>query len=173
MALSERHDFNSSARANQLPKEVLLIEHNLGDARLAREAFRAPPGAVAESIHLYEAPDGATALAYLRRQGPYTRAPRPDIILLDLNLPRMSGLELLAQIKQDADLKVIPVIVLSSSDAGGCGEQLPAGRELLFQKTQRMGRIRQHREGHQGFLAQHGQPAGQRVEPRARPCEGA
>jgi chemotaxis family two-component system response regulator Rcp1 len=106
-------DFNSSARANHLPKVVLLVEDNPGDARLAREAFNATPGAVAERIHLYEASDGAAAMAYLRREG----APRPDIILIDINLPRMSGLELLAEIKEDADLKVIPVIVLSSSDA--------------------------------------------------------
>jgi CheY-like chemotaxis protein len=56
-------------------------------------------------------------LAFLRREGSHARAPRPDIILLDLNLPRMSGLELLAQIKEDADLKLIPVVVLSSSEA--------------------------------------------------------
>jgi len=66
---------------------------------------------------LYEAPDGADALAFLRREGSHAQASRPDIILLDLNLPGMSGLELLTKIKEDARLRMIPVIVLSSSEA--------------------------------------------------------
>jgi two-component system, chemotaxis family, response regulator Rcp1 len=116
-ALSLGQPISIRQREAILPKVVLLVEDNPGDARLAREALRATPGAVAERIHLYEASDGATAMAYLRREGSHARAPRPDIILIDINLPRMSGLELLAEIKEDADLKVIPVIVLSSSDA--------------------------------------------------------
>jgi two-component system, chemotaxis family, response regulator Rcp1 len=96
---------------------VLLVEDNPGDARLAREAFRALDGGVAERVHVYEAPDGADALTFLRREGAHARAARPDIILLDLNLLKMGGLELLAAIKRDARLRAIPVIVMSSSEA--------------------------------------------------------
>jgi CheY-like chemotaxis protein len=93
--------------------EVLLVEDNPGDARLARESFRD----VNESIRLHLASDGLEAMAFLRRQGAHIRARRPDIILLDLNLPKMDGREVLAQIKGDESLKMIPTIVLSSSES--------------------------------------------------------
>jgi two-component system, chemotaxis family, response regulator Rcp1 len=93
--------------------EVLLVEDNLGDVRLAREAFRD----VNRSIRLHLASDGIEALAFLRQQGAHLHAPRPDLILLDLNLPKMNGREVLAKIKADNSLKMIPTIVLSSSDA--------------------------------------------------------
>jgi CheY-like chemotaxis protein len=93
--------------------EVLLVEDNPGDVRLAREAFRDVNG----SIRLHLASDGMEALAFLRRQGSHLNAPRPDLILLDLNLPKMSGREVLAKIKEDSSLKTIPTIVLSSSEA--------------------------------------------------------
>jgi CheY-like chemotaxis protein len=92
--------------------EVLLVEDNPGDARLAREAFRD----VNRAIHLHLASDGLEAMAYLRRQGEHRDAARPDLILLDLNLPKMDGREVLALIKGDESLKMIPTIVLSSSE---------------------------------------------------------
>jgi chemotaxis family two-component system response regulator Rcp1 len=92
--------------------EVLLVEDNPGDARLAREAFRD----VNRAIHLHLASDGLEAMAYLRRQGEHHDAARPDLILLDLNLPKMDGREVLALIKGDESLKMIPTIVLSSSE---------------------------------------------------------
>jgi chemotaxis family two-component system response regulator Rcp1 len=96
----------------QKPTEVLLVEDNLGDVRLAREAFRD----VNSSIHLHLASDGIEAMAFLRRQGKHVDAPRPDLIVLDLNLPKMNGREVLAQIKSDKNLKMIPTVVLSSSE---------------------------------------------------------
>jgi CheY-like chemotaxis protein len=93
--------------------EVLLVEDNPGDARLTREAFRAANA----NVHVTVAADGVEAMAFLRQEGPHVDAPRPALILLDLNLPRMSGREVLACIKADQDLKAIPTIVLSSSDA--------------------------------------------------------
>jgi CheY-like chemotaxis protein len=91
--------------------EVLLVEDSPADARLTREAL-------AESLQearLTVVSDGSEALRYLRRQEPYRHATRPDLILLDLNMPRMDGCQLLAQIKADADLRRIPVIMLSTS----------------------------------------------------------
>ncbi len=92
--------------------EVLLVEDNPGDARLAREAFRD----VNRAISLHLASDGMEAMAFLRREGEHQDAPRPDLILLDLNLPKMDGREVLALIKRDQGLKMIPTIVLSSSE---------------------------------------------------------
>lgn len=92
--------------------EILLVEDNPGDIRLTQEAFKDSK----LNNNLSVAKDGVEALAYLRREAPYENAPRPDIILLDLNLPRMDGRELLAIIKEDAALKRIPVVILTTSD---------------------------------------------------------
>ena len=93
--------------------EVLLVEDNPGDVRLTMEAMRESKVIVNLSV----APDGEEALAFLRRLGPHLGAPRPDLILLDLNLPRKDGREVLAEIKADADLRRIPVVVLTTSSA--------------------------------------------------------
>lgn len=95
------------------PIEILLIEDNAGDARLAQEALRDAK----VRNHLSWVPDGVEALAFLRRQGKYVREPRPDLILLDLNLPRKDGREVLAEIKTDEKLKCIPVVILTTSQA--------------------------------------------------------
>jgi len=93
--------------------EVLLVEDSPGDVRLTREAFcEANP-----SINLHVACDGVEAMAFLRKQGPHADAPRPDLILLDLNLPKMDGREVLAHIKEDQDLKTIPTVILTTSEA--------------------------------------------------------
>jgi two-component system, chemotaxis family, response regulator Rcp1 len=93
--------------------EVLLVEDSPGDVRLTQEAFRdANP-----AIHLHVAIDGVEAMAFLKHEGAYGHAPRPEIILLDLNLPKMDGREVLAHIKADDDLKTIPVIILTTSEA--------------------------------------------------------
>jgi two-component system, chemotaxis family, response regulator Rcp1 len=102
----------SGLEASQRTREVLLVEDNPGDARLAREAFRD----VNEYIRLHLVSDGMEAMAYLTRQGVHRAAPRPDLILLDLNLPKMDGREVLERIKGDESLKMIPTIVLSSSE---------------------------------------------------------
>ena len=96
-----------------MPIHVLLVEDSPGDVRLTREAFRdADP-----SVQLHVANDGVEAMAFLNRGGPHDGAPRPDLILLDLNLPRMDGREVLALIKGNDDLKTIPTIILTTSDA--------------------------------------------------------
>lgn len=92
--------------------EILLVEDNPGDARLTREALK--DSKMRNNLSIVE--DGVEAMAFLRRQGEYANAPRPDIILLDLNLPRMSGREVLVEIKDDELLKRIPVVVLTTSD---------------------------------------------------------
>ena len=91
---------------------VLLVEDDPGDVLMTREAFE-------EYLHnrLDVVSDGGEALAYLRREGEYTDAPRPDLILLDLNLPRRDGREVLAEVKADENLRTIPVIVLTTSQA--------------------------------------------------------
>ena len=95
------------------PIEILLVEDNPGDARLTREAFS--QGTVRTNMH--HARDGEQAIAFVRRQGVYQDAPRPDLIILDLNLPRRGGREVLEDIKTDPALQQIPVIVLTSSQA--------------------------------------------------------
>ena len=96
-----------------MPIEVLLVEDSPGDVRLTREAF----SEVNSSIHLHVAADGLEAMAFLRREGVHARAPRPSIILLDLNLPKMDGREVLAQIKADSNLKTIPIVILTTSNS--------------------------------------------------------
>jgi chemotaxis family two-component system response regulator Rcp1 len=93
--------------------EVLLVEDSPGDVRLTQEALRAANRA----IHLHVVLDGVEAMAFLRNEGAHVLAPRPDLILLDLNLPRMDGREVLAQIKADDSLKMIPTIILTTSEA--------------------------------------------------------
>ena len=92
--------------------EILLVEDNPGDTLLTREAFKNCK--LLNTLHHVE--DGAEAMAFLRREGPYANEPRPDLILLDLNLPRMDGREVLAEIKRDQQLKHIPVIILTTSN---------------------------------------------------------
>jgi two-component system, chemotaxis family, response regulator Rcp1 len=92
--------------------EVLLVEDSPGDVRLTREAFRNANTA----MRLHVTSDGAEAIAFLHREGEHSEAPRPDIILLDLNLPKIDGREVLAHIKQDRSLKSIPTAILSVSD---------------------------------------------------------
>jgi CheY-like chemotaxis protein len=95
------------------PVEILLVEDNPGDVRLTQEVFK--EGRL--SNNLYAVGDGVEAMAFLRRQAKYADAVRPDIILLDLNLPKKDGREVLAEIKKDDDLKRIPVVVLTTSRA--------------------------------------------------------
>ena len=95
------------------PVEILLVEDNPGDVRLTTEALK--DAKVAN--HLSVVTDGLEALAFLRREGHHAHAPRPDLILLDLNLPRKKGQEVLAEIKADPKLKRIPVCILTSSEA--------------------------------------------------------
>ena len=92
---------------------VLLVEDNEADVRLTREALRE----AAENVRLSAVADGDLALAYLRREGGYADVPRPDLVLLDLNLPRKNGLEVLEEMRADEHLRSIPVIVLTSSAA--------------------------------------------------------
>ena len=96
-----------------MPVHVLLVEDSAGDVRLTREAFREADSAV----QLHVATDGVEAMAFLNHEGSFDHAPRPDLILLDLNMPRMDGREVLAHIKADDALKSIPTIILTTSDA--------------------------------------------------------
>jgi chemotaxis family two-component system response regulator Rcp1 len=93
--------------------EILLVEDSPGDVRLTKEALRDS----STSLHLHVASDGVEAMAFLRREGLHTNAPRPDLILLDLNLPKMDGREVLNLIKNDDTLRTIPTIILTTSEA--------------------------------------------------------
>ena len=93
--------------------DILLVEDNPGDVRLTREALK--EGKVLNSLQVVG--DGIEALAFLRHQGAYAKSPHPDIILLDLNLPRKDGREVLAEIKTDPNLRRIPVVILTTSRA--------------------------------------------------------
>jgi len=93
--------------------DVLLVEDDPGDVYLIREAFA--HNKVGNALHVVS--DGVEALDFLRRRGPFADAPRPDLVLLDLNLPRRDGREILGEIKADEDLRTIPVVVLTTSEA--------------------------------------------------------
>jgi CheY-like chemotaxis protein len=103
----------SGVEGSDVALQVLLVEDSPGDVRLTREAFReANP-----TIAMHVASDGVEAMAFLRREGAFAAAPRPDLILLDLNLPRMDGREVLALIKGDDQWKTIPTVILTTSNA--------------------------------------------------------
>jgi len=93
--------------------EILLVEDNPGDVRLTMEAWK--EGKIRNHLHVAE--DGVEALSFLRKEGKHAQAARPDLILLDLNLPRKDGREVLAEIKEDPGLKHIPVVILTTSKA--------------------------------------------------------
>jgi CheY-like chemotaxis protein len=95
------------------PIEILMVDDSMGDVRLAQEALK--EARVANRLSIVH--DGEQAMAFLRREDGYGDAPRPDLVLLDLNMPRMDGREVLAQIKGDPDLRTIPVVVLTTSEA--------------------------------------------------------
>jgi two-component system, chemotaxis family, response regulator Rcp1 len=101
------------ASSTAVPIEILLVEDNPGDVRLTTEALRDAK----VRNHLTLASDGVEALAMLRREGRYAAVPRPDLILLDLNLPKKGGREVLQEVKQDDALKHIPVVILTTSQA--------------------------------------------------------
>lgn len=94
--------------------DVLLVEDDPGDIVIAEEALRA--GKVASTLHVVN--DGVEALEFLRQEGQHQDAPKPDLILLDLNLPKMGGHEVLSHVKNDPDLRRIPIVVLTTSQAG-------------------------------------------------------
>ena len=96
-----------------MPVEVLLVEDSPGDVRLTREALRE----TGTAVNLHVASDGVEAMAFLRKEGAHLKAPRPDFILLDLNIPKLDGRQVLAQIKSDQSLKTIPTIILTTSEA--------------------------------------------------------
>jgi CheY-like chemotaxis protein len=98
-------------RKSGKPVEILLVEDNPADVRLTQEAFK--EGKVLNKLHVTR--DGVEAMEFLRQKGKYAKAPRPDLILLDLNLPKKDGREVLAEIKTDKDLKRIPVVILTVS----------------------------------------------------------
>ena len=105
----EKIDIGKDAKISN----VLLVEDSPGDVRLTQEAFRD----INASVRLHVVSDGVEAMAFLRHEGAYLNAPRPDLILLDLNLPKMDGREVLAYIKADDLLKTMPTVVLTTSDA--------------------------------------------------------
>jgi chemotaxis family two-component system response regulator Rcp1 len=95
------------------PVEILLAEDNPGDVRLTEKALE--KGKIVNNLNVVN--DGVEAMAYLRQEGEYADKPRPDLVLLDLNMPRMDGQEVLAEISEEPDLRRIPVVVLTSSEA--------------------------------------------------------
>ena len=97
----------------ETPVEILLVEDNPGDVRLTQEAFK--EGRIKNN--LYVVGDGIEALKFLRNEGDYSDVPRPDLVLLDLNMPRKGGREVLEEMKADEDLKSIPVVILTTSEA--------------------------------------------------------
>jgi two-component system, chemotaxis family, response regulator Rcp1 len=104
-------DVGFSPRLPCKSADILLVEDNPCDVLLTREALK--EDRVESRLHVVQ--DGMEALAYLQKQGPFTDVPRPDLILLDLNLPKLNGDEVLAYIKNDPDLRCIPVVVLTTS----------------------------------------------------------
>jgi len=99
--------------AHGRPAEILLVEDNENDVELTRIGFRRAKLAV----HLHHVPDGEECMAFLRKQGGYAGMPTPDIILLDLNMPRMDGREVLEEVARDEALRHLPIVILTTSDA--------------------------------------------------------
>jgi chemotaxis family two-component system response regulator Rcp1 len=106
---NEKIDIGKEAKISN----VLLVEDSPGDVRLTQEAFRAAN----PSVYLHVANDGVEAMIFLRNQNGHAKSPRPDMILLDLNMPRMDGRRVLAEIKKDDKLKTIPTVILTTSEA--------------------------------------------------------
>jgi chemotaxis family two-component system response regulator Rcp1 len=115
MPLERDINMPNSNHSPRRPAEILLVEDEPGDAYLTQEALKNSP--IPCRVHLVE--DGAQAMAFLRRFDPHTEAPRPDLILLDLNLPRKDGRQVLAEIKADPSLTTIPVVIMTTSKAEG------------------------------------------------------
>ena len=129
-----------------MPIEVLLVEDSPGDVRLTQEAFRNAN----QFVHLHVARDGVEAMAFLRQEGDHVHAPRPDLILLDLNLPKMDGREVLAHIKDNDSLKAIPTVILTTSESEvDIAKELSAASKLLPQQAGAVGRVRGSGEEHQ------------------------
>jgi Response regulators consisting of a CheY-like receiver domain and a winged-helix DNA-binding domain len=115
--------------------DVLLVEDDEGDVLMTREAFEYYK--IQNRLHVVG--DGEQALQFLRRTGPYADAPRPGLILLDVNLPRRSGMEVLAELKQDDELLMIPVVMLTTSQAEeDIAAQLLAARQRVHQQARRL-----------------------------------
>ena len=117
----------TAADGKNVRTEVMLVEDSPGDVRLTQEAFRE----INADIRLHVATDGVEAMSFLSQEGAHAKAPRPDLILLDLNLPRMDGREVLAHIKKDdGPLKTIPTVILTTSQAArlksGTARQRPS-----------------------------------------------
>ena len=103
----------TAASEKDVPINVLLVEDSPGDVRLTQEAFREAN----MSVRLFVANDGVEAMDFLNNEGKFVDAPRPDLALLDLNMPRMDGRQVLAQIKKDENLKAIPTVILTTSSS--------------------------------------------------------
>lgn len=133
------------SRLRSQPVEVLLVEDNPGDVRLLQEAFK--DGKFAGRLHVVR--DGEEAMSFLRREAPFEESPRPSFILLDLNLPRKGGHEVLSEVKQSKDLRQIPVFILSTSTGSddinnaydlhaNCYIPKPVDLERLVELSQRL-----------------------------------
>ena len=113
LARDETSRVRGNAWLNGRPAEILLVEDNPADVRLTQEAFK--DGKLRNRLSV--AMDGVEAMAFLRREGKYASSPRPDLVLLDLNLPKKDGREVLAEVKADKHLRQIPVVVVTTSAA--------------------------------------------------------
>jgi two-component system, chemotaxis family, response regulator Rcp1 len=131
-----------------MPVEILLVEDSPSDVLITREAFK--QSRLVNNIHVVD--DGVKAMEFLHKKGHYTNAVRPDLVLLDLNLPRKNGLEVLSEVKVDPELKEIPVIVLTTSSAeidivksynlyANCYIVKPVGFENFIQAVQSLGQF--------------------------------
>ena len=148
--------FPSAQRRTDRSVEIRLVEDNPADVRLTREVLEDDNGAT----HLNVVGDGEEAMAYLRRQGTYQDSPRPNLVLLDLNLPKKDGREVLEELKADADLRRIPVVVLTTSAAeSDISRSYELHAELLHHQAARPRRLLQRRSLDQGLLARQRAPA--------------
>ena len=146
------------------PITILLVEDNPGDVRLTEEALRETE--IANRLMVVN--DGQAALDFLRRNGPYADAPHPDLILLDLNLPKKDGREVLAEIKQDPHLRMIPVVVLTTSRDEGDMQAGNVLRQLALRADPEARSVPPDRQKHQGVLVHGGKAPDRRgLKPRA------